>query len=93
MVVINKLANGIMFDASSLPGAGDKFASKKFVPSNFSNVDTVMLYNDRVVANSAYGESYSLNLNGSEGAYPVSTIDGTPVNTLEELFNLFIGIL
>jgi len=92
-VVISKLVNGILFDTSSLPGSGDKFAKKKFVPQDFGNIADILLYDDRVVANDANGNSYSLNLTGEGSAYPVSEIDSSPITSIENLFTTFITIL
>jgi len=92
-MTIIKTANGIVFDTTGLPGSGTAFAIKKFIPDNYPNVDDVLLYNDRIVANSAAGTSYSLNLDGSQSAYPVSEIAGTPIESLEQLFDVFTSIM
>jgi hypothetical protein len=92
-MLITKISNGIIFDTTGLPGSGVKFAKKKFIPSNFPNVDDILLYDDRVVANSASRISYSLNLTGADGAYPVTQIDGTPIESLEQLFNVLISLM
>lgn len=93
-LIITKQNNGIMFDVSDLPGSGTFFASKKFIPSNFGNIDDVLLYNDRVVGNSSSGKSYSFAINSpNEDVFNVSKIGVDDVNTLEEIFEKFIALL
>lgn len=92
-VKITKVVNGILFDTTGLPGSGQKFAKKKFIPKDFGNINDVLLYDDRVVATDTTGTTYVLNLTGSENAYPISHIEGNPVTTIEDTFDQFITIL
>ena len=92
-VKIIKVTNGIVFDTTGIPGSGEKFAKKKFVPKDFGNINDVLLYNDRVVATDTTGNTYVLNLTGADNGYPVSHIEGNPVTTIEETFDQFITIL
>lgn len=92
-IIITKTTNGIVFDTTGLPGSGTAFAIKKFIPDNYPNMDDILLYNDRVVANSASGTSYSLNLDGSQSAYPVSEISGVPITSLSQLFDVFTSLM
>lgn len=93
MVKISQLANGVIFDTTGLPGSGEKFAVKKFVPKNYPNILDVQLYNDRIVATDVTGFSYAINLNGSDNAYPVSHIQNEVVLDVNDMFDKFIAIL
>jgi hypothetical protein len=97
MVKIIKLSNGIMFDSSVIPGSGEGFAKKMFMPINYPAINNISLYNDRVIGTGALGKQFNLTLNGAEGSHPVSQIGLESalenVTSLEELFNKFITIL
>ena len=97
MVQIINLTNGILFDASAVPGAGETIALKIFIPKNYPGINNISLYNNKVVGTGSLGRQFNLTIDGSQGSYPVSEI-GVPGNltnitSLEELFEQFVEIL
>lgn len=93
MVTITTRPNGILFDTSVLPGTGVAFARMYFRPKNYPSINYVSLYNHKIIGSSVTGEDFNLTLNGAEGSFPVSSINGTPITTLDELFTNFIDSL
>jgi hypothetical protein len=98
LIKITKETNGILFDTAGLavvkPDAwGVTISKKMFVPSNEPSISEVHYYNDRVVVQGNTTVSYSLNLDGSNGAQPISHIEGSPVSSIEDIFDKFIAIL
>jgi hypothetical protein len=93
MATLTKLPNGVMFDTTGLPGSGEKFAIKKFVPQNFPNILDVQLYTDSVAATDISGYTYILNLTGGENTFPITHVDSIDVESIEDLFNKIVAIL
>jgi len=93
MVSITTRPNGILFDTSTLPDTGVAFARKYFRPKNYPSINFVSLYNHKVIGSSITGEDFNLTLNGAEGSFPVSSINGIEITTLDELFMNFIDSL
>ena len=83
-VVITIVPGGIIFDATGLPGAGTAFARKYFRPIN--TVNFISLFNDRVIASSVLSEDFNLTIIPTQNSYPVKSINGVPMTTLEEIY-------
>jgi len=80
-----------------LPGSGDAFAKKMFMPINYPAINHIALYNEKVVGVGASGKEFNLTLNGTDGSFPIGSIgiEGAleGVSSIEDLFNKFIAIL
>lgn len=48
MIKVSKIANGILFDLTTEPGAGEDKALYVFRPSVFHTITRVAVYNDRI---------------------------------------------
>jgi len=94
MVKIITIDTGILFDSSTLPGAGVKFALKYFRPKNYPNINFISLFNDKIQGSSILGEDFTLTLDGAiTGSYPVGLVNGVAVTSLDDLFTKFINSL
>lgn len=95
LVLITKPANGILFDsvANNVPTGTTEIALKRFIPKDFPEIRTVLLYGDRVTVVPTNGEPFNLDLDSNEGFIPVSHIAASAVSDLEDLFDKFIALL
>lgn len=96
MVTITTLTNGLIFDASAIPGIGVSSPSKIFMPKAFPGIHSVSLYDNRIVVQDTAGVQFELSVDGVNNSYPISDIDGTlftiGVSTPSQLFNKIITI-
>lgn len=94
MVKIITIDTGILFDSSTLPGAGTKFALKYFRPKNYPNINFISLFSDKIQGSSVVGEDFTLTLDGGiPGSYPIGLVNGVGVTSLDDLFTKFINSL
>jgi len=94
-IKITTLANGILFDLSSIAGAGttkDKFV---FRPATFHTITKVSVRDDFFQYTTIDGEKYSFNYDGSTDAgSQITDINGiTTFTDNYDLFDKFIAIL
>lgn len=91
MVKITKISNGIQFDTTELSGSGVDIAKKFFIP--ISKIESISLFTDKVIGKDSLGTDWNMNLDGSEGSYPIATIEGIAVSTIDDIYEKLIALL
>jgi len=91
MVNITKIYNGIQFDTTGMAGSGNDFAEKFFIP--IVAVESISKYTDKVIGKDSIGIDWNMNLDGTNGAYPISTIAGVAVTDIDDLYNKLIALM
>ena len=91
MVNITKIYNGIQFDTTGMEGSGNDFAEKFFIP--IVAVESISKYTDKVIGKDSIGIDWNMNLDGTNGAYPISTISGVAVTDIDDLYNKLIALM
>ena len=91
MVIITVNSNGFIFDASALSGAGETFSKKIFYP--FNSIASISMFNDRVVGTDLLGKNYEMTIIPTANMYPVSSVGGVAVTTIEELYNELLSLI
>jgi hypothetical protein len=93
MVKLTTRANGILFDTTLLPGNGTSFAKYMFRPSKYPSIETVALWDDKIVGSSSNGTDFNITLNGANQSYPINNINNTTYTNLTDLYFAFIDSL
>ena len=91
MVSITRAGNGILFDTSSMTGSGIDFSKKFFIP--IVAIESIALYSDRVVGKDSLGTDWNMTITGVNNSYPISTVGGVTVTTVDEIYNEVLNMV
>jgi hypothetical protein len=84
-------ANGVLFDLTSMPGAGDTSAKYVFRPSTFHTITRVSAYDLRISYTTVENQDFNFSFDGTEFAQ--LKINGVAATDNYDLFNKFTALL
>jgi hypothetical protein len=81
----------LIFDASLLEGAGGSFS--KIITYPFHSINSLSLFDDRVVGQDNLGKSFDLTITPVANMYPISQVNGVVPTSIDHLYELILAAI